>query len=266
MNMVLSLSSYIPGGLVSVSGMHAVYDPITLKQIEDDGGNDGGKKALKSLEIGGRPVEAKKQYLVALPHGIVEAIEFLENAMGNKIERTDVRDTGMEDWRVLGNYLQKHSPIDSNTITRGGRITVLQSDLALYNDEIELDRSDMLVVARVKVRNLGSAQSGPRTLTMTYDKTPEYVVDDPNPADVGSTVTVPPIAPGESVTLRVSMNLPARMSSSRVPLYFNLDSTKDDPNKSNDGTWVMAERDGHKYEPIPPRSSIRQASFVSDDF
>ena len=248
LDFVLSVSSYIPGGLLSVSGVHAVYDPIVLKDTRI---KDEDKHPLKSLEIGGQPVDLKKSYLVALPEGINQAIDFLEKFWGNKVPRTDYRDTGMEDWRIAANYVAKHSPITAASISRGNRLTVLQSDLALYHDDIATSRKGAAVRADVTVRNLGSTDSVTRKLTFTYDKTPAYIVDDPNPAAVDNSFVVPAIPAGGRYVVHASVSLPAEMATMRVPLYFTLNTDVSDPNKSNDGTWVMLERDGTSREQAP---------------
>ncbi|MBI3555399.1 MAG: 5'-nucleotidase C-terminal domain-containing protein, partial [Deltaproteobacteria bacterium] len=261
LNFVLSASAYIPGGLLSVSGMHAVYDPMVLKdtKIKDD-----EKRPLKSLEIGGKPLDLKKSYLVAIPEGINEAIDFLEKFWGNKVDRTDFRDTGVEDWRVAANYVAKHSPITAASISRGGRLTVLQSDLALYHDDVVTTRSGTQVHASVTVRNLGSTTSVARQLQLTYDKTPTDFTDDPNPMPTDTIYTVPPIAAGASVVIDMKTTLPSEMASVRVPLYFTLNTDPSDPNKSNDGTWLLMERDGTSRA-LPPNSSPAAAQLVHHD-
>jgi hypothetical protein len=108
---------------------------------------------------------------------------------------------------------------------------------------VKLRRDGPAIDAAIRVRNLGAAASSPRTLTIAYDKTPSDTTDDPNPADDVVTVSVPSIPAGTSRELRVLFNLPASMADERVPLYFMLDQSKDDPNHSNDGTWALAERD-----------------------
>ncbi|MBI3542381.1 MAG: bifunctional metallophosphatase/5'-nucleotidase [Deltaproteobacteria bacterium] len=252
MNFVLSASSYIPGGLLSVSGLHAVYDPMAVKSsqhVKLGHLSDDEKHPLKMLEIGGRPVDPKRQYLVAVPEGINQAIDFLEKFWGNKIERTDVRDTGVEDWRVLSAYVQKHSPLTSALIGRGGRLSVLQSDLAIYADEVATTRGGAQIWASVLVRNLGTSESPARTLKVSYDKTPTDTRDDPNPAETDAAYTVPPIPAGGHVTMKVALTAPAGLEKAQLPVYFILNNDASDPNKSNDGTWVVVGRDGRARSP-----------------
>lgn len=237
MNLIVSLQNALPRGLVSASGLYAVYDPVMASQIRVLEGDT--RKALKYLEIGGKPVDPVKSYLVALPHGLVEALDFLES-MGNKIDRTDVKDTGVEDWVILTEYLRRHAPLDSSAVPRGRRIAVLQSDLALYSDDVVVTRAGTRVEASVRIRNLGTTASSARQLRFTYDKTPRYIVDDPNPAAPAALFAVPAVNPGDSVAIRAAVDLVEEMKTERVPLYLTLTEALDDPNKTNDGTWIMA--------------------------
>lgn len=256
MNLILGASSVTPAGMVGVSGIHAIYDPAVLKDTH-----------IRQIEIGGKPIEMKRQYLVAMPEGINQAIDFMEERLGNKIERLDFRDTGVEDWKVLRQYVARHSPIDSNTIGRGGRITVLQSDLGLYHDEISTSRRGGQVFAKVTVRNFGSARSVERTISVGFDKTPESAVNFPNPSDARVSFAIPPIAPGDKAVVSVALTLPLEYSKKRMPIYFWLNADRSDPNKFNDGTWLMLETDGSsRFEALPPLVSSAAQNGLPEEF
>lgn len=254
MNLILSLVSYIPDGKINVSGMHAVYDPMKVNQVKtllvEDGGRfmtsneDTAGSPVKSLEIGGKPVDPKKEYLVALPGGVYEALIFLEEVLGNKIDRTNVRDTGVDGWRVLASYVKKHSPLDSSHISRGGRFSPLQSDLAVYHDELGVRRNGSRVDASVTVRNLGESASSVRQLKVYYDQTPRDTTDDPNVGPEYGVAAVPVVAAGQVAKVNVSLTLPSQFSGQKVPLYFVVENEGDDPNKSNDGTWTLIDSAG----------------------
>lgn len=262
MNLVMSLVSYIPAGKIHVSGMHAVYDPMKLNKVDslvDASGrfrlteNDLNSLGLlaepagqpvKSLEIGGKPVDPKKQYLVALPGGVYETLLFLEDVLGNKIERTNVRDTGVDDWRVLATYVKKNSPLTSAHIGRGGRFSPLQEDLALYHDELAIRRDGRRVEATVTVRNLGETTSAERKLKFYYDQTPSNTVDDPNVGAEEDTATIPAIGAGKMAQVNVALTLPASLSEVKVPLYFIVENEGDDPVTSNDRTWTLVDKNG----------------------
>lgn len=244
MNLLFSIGSYIPSGVISVSGMHAVYDPLKMTQVEPFNADPEARQPLRSIEIGGKPLDLKREYLVAVPGGVYEAIEFMENFLGNKIERRDFVDTGVEDWRILAGYLKKNSPINSSTIGRGGRFTTVQADIALYHDEIAIERDGSKVSAVVTVRNLGESASASRTLTVMYDRTPKDTTDDPFPSEEVATVAVPSIVPNRKAQIKLTFNLPSGLDGEKVPLYFVVNRSDDDANKTNDQTWIVIDGQG----------------------
>src|SRR5262249_9144637 len=111
-------------------------------------------------------------------------------------------------------------------------------------DEVSASRAGTQIWATLTVRNLGSSASGERKLRVSYDKTPLDTRDDPNPAEVDNTYTVPSIPAGGKLSFKGAVTLPAEMAHARVPLYFMLEADATDPNKSNDGTSVVVEATG----------------------
>lgn len=193
------------------------------------------------MEIGGKPLDLKKEYLVAVPRGIYEAMSWVEKKLGNAIPRRDEKDTGVEQWRILKDYVAKNGTIDTGLIPRGSRVTVLQPDVGIYNDDIVARRARGRVALEVRVTNYGSAKSLPRTIIATYDETPLYYGDDPNKSKVHADANIPPLAPGESKIVAMTLTLPEEFDHNKMRLYFNMDSSKDDPNPSNEHTWVPLE-------------------------
>lgn len=246
MNKLLAVQSFLPDGVVNVSGMHAIWDPTVIKKVSIF--DDANKWPLKSLDIGGKPIEMDRSYVVALPHGLVETLSFLEHALDYKIDRTEQHDTGVEDWRVLAQYVRRHSPIRTETVPRGGRISVVHADLALYADEISSIRGGAHFSAKVKIRNMGSSTSGSRKLSVTYEKTPEDSTDDPNPSAQAMVYDVAPIVAGGWREISVDLELPGAFAKIPVPIYFALDPAGDDPITANDDAW---------YFSLPSHTEIR---------
>jgi len=254
---VLALSSISAlGGQVSVSGIHAVVDQPPQKQTNELQINVSNfhsdlrtllnSKLVRRVDINGVPLDPKRLYTVALPQGMFEALEFMRDELGNDgVQFTEFKDTGIEQWRVLAQYLTVRGTLQSNHISRGGRITVLQPDLGLYHDEISLNQvSSSRIEGTCVVRNLGEAGSAPRKLSIKYDATPKYFGDDPNPAlDDLVTLDVPEIKPGQKKTLHFVLNAQS-LPAPRTPLYFQLSEApnNEDPVLGNDGTWVLFDR------------------------
>lgn len=241
MNFVVSIQSMLPGGLISSSGMYMVYDAADAEKASEEvaKGENSSRRPLKKLEVGGLPLDPKKLYTMAVSQGMIEAIDFLK-ASGNNIEMIDYADTGDESWRVIANYLQKNSPWDPSKVSRGNRITVVEPDVGIYNDDvISITRTGLNVDIKLHITNFGTSKSSDRVLAAGTDKTPDNAIDDPN-ADVRVTgIAVPALNPGASTNVTFSFSLPPGFENKKVPIYFWLNDSKDDPNKSNDSTWVM---------------------------
>lgn len=120
----------------------------------------------------------------------------------------------------------------------------MQSDLALYHDEVSTTRAGNQVEAVVTIRNMGAAASNERRLSMSYDQTPLDTRDDPNPVVLDNNYPVPSIPPGGKLSIRTHLALPGEFAGLKVPLYFRLSDDKADTIKSNDGTWVVVDAAG----------------------
>lgn len=242
MNLIVQVGGALPKGLPSISGMKVVYDaPSVPNKLAVF---DSTRRPLKELWINGKlnsPTE-DQSYLIALSEGIRDTFEFLEDQLGNQIDRSDFKDTGIEDWRVVSEYLKKHSPIVSSTIPRG-RFQTLQPDLAIYRDDIQVLRKDCHLEIQAFVRNLGTLASEQRTLTVSYDSTPKDTTDDPNLSPPKATVPVGPVpgvGSGANVEIvSLAFDLPIDLCAIPLPLYFKLSDSAQDPNKGNDGTWLL---------------------------
>ncbi|MEW6055898.1 MAG: bifunctional UDP-sugar hydrolase/5'-nucleotidase [Bdellovibrionota bacterium] len=267
-NFVLSLASFVPGGLISASGLRAIYDPALAQEISVSANPKDRPRLLRSLEVGGKPIDEDREYVVVLPQGIAEAIEFIDKHWGDgeKIPRSEEVDTGIEDWRALANYMKKLSPINPAKLSRGGRITVLQSDLSVYHDEIEMSRKAGLFEFSVVVRNIGTTASGPRHLSVTYDLTPRYTGDDPNRSTPRERFPIPPLKAGEMKRVYAKLKVPEAIAHERLPIYFMLDPAKEDPLIENNGTWIIVEPttgtlapDINKLPGVPPPQNIEHS-------
>ncbi len=281
-NIILNLQSVLP---ISASGLYVVYDPFVAQKWTKTHGTMSDLRSsikktkspnviqlpedvhatesnanpiqydhqysIKYIEVGGKPIDFKKTYRVAMSQGGIETLDFLNLLDGF----TNFKDTGIERWKVLAQYLIKHTPIDSSKILRGKRFTVLNSDLALYHDDVviktlastldkplapKLDKTlASTLQASITIHNFGASPSSARKLFVSYDKTPTYYADDPNPEYNQAEYPIPPIKHGGTYKLTLDLKLPKKFMGQKVPIYFILDESSSDPNRTNDGTWVV---------------------------
>ena len=221
MKSLFNLEPIIPGGLPSVSGMHIVYDPRAqdmspFSMFEIFQRANTVSRVIQRIEVGGRPLDPQRLYRVAIPEGIKDSLGFL-SGIGLRFARESEVDTGVEDWRILREYLRRHSVIQAQNIANINRYQTVGPDLAIHPHDIEVNRTPQGLVISATVHNYGSARSQAQQLWVGYDRTPTNTVDDPNLEVAPQLSVVPPIEPDGSVTIRVSIgNVPITVLSSPV--------------------------------------------------
>jgi 2',3'-cyclic-nucleotide 2'-phosphodiesterase (5'-nucleotidase family) len=232
LNLSMSVLSLVQGTSFSVAGLRVVYDPLrvgSLIPLAD-------RSPMKKIEVNGKNLDENKYYSMAVSQGVLEIFEFLGGA--EKLFYKDLKDTQVENWKITGAYLRKLSPLKPSDIQRGNRLSVLQSDLALYNDKVSVESKEKnLVRLKVEVLNLGNTTSAKTSLSVWQDKTPQYYGDDPNLSQQFIQTEVEGIEPGKSkvVYLNLQLNdLASALNIKRIPLYFILRDDKSlDPVRSN---------------------------------
>lgn len=230
------IQDLIPGGLPSVSGLHAVFDPTVTDQVDVGHSDEMAHQGIRLLEVGGRPVEPQRLYTAAVSNGILHALEFLEQKLNYTVERQDVRDTGIETWKALRNYLTARSPFQESHVRLGDRFQVLQPELALYPHDVRLIGGNRL---EVRVRNHGAVPSQTGQLQVGLDRTPDNPADDPNilwaPA-----LPLPALAAGAATTFTVPLNFPTDQARSRyIAIAVRVTTPRDayDGNNSLTKVW-----------------------------
>lgn len=255
LNLILTYGPALPKGLPSVAGLQAFYEPLSLpipneapharnspttssKPVTEKP-NASPRRALKRFFVGGKEVQPQKQYLVAMGEGIMETINFLEVRLNAKIPRTEQFDTGLEQWRILADYIKRISPITSDKIPRGGRLVPTRSDLGLYSDEILVQRSGCKISLNIPIRNLGSLPSGKRILRARWDRTPLFFSDDPNFNDSEIFSFVPPMEGLTSKSIAMDVNVSAPWCEVPIPVYLDLLASTEDHDAMNESTWII---------------------------
>lgn len=153
---------------IATSGMKIIYDPIfdegrpwilaPFRVLQDP------PDALAYITIQGKPIDPEKTYHLAVGGGIIEAFKFMNNHIPGAVPLDKMKDLGVEDWRVVADYLHAKTPITLKTVNIEGRFQSRNSDLAVYSNEISwlpLERSGERThaIVSVRVRNLGSEAS-----------------------------------------------------------------------------------------------------------
>jgi 5'-nucleotidase/UDP-sugar diphosphatase len=169
-------ASYFDRSLLSASGLNFVYraSAVNPRQeplftIEGAAGNGAARsnESLAALElvvedvrVRGEPLELERVYRVAASQGILETIEFINEFVPGTplpVDPKSVRDTGVETWRVLSEYLAARSPVTLEKVPTG-RIRSETPDLGLAIDDIEVRILSERPVAKEPGRTLANAR------------------------------------------------------------------------------------------------------------
>jgi 5'-nucleotidase len=223
--LIYVIQDLIPGGLPSVSGLHALFDPAVADGVDPGDSDSVANRAIRVLEVGGRAVHPRSVYKVAVTDGILHAIEFLEQKLNYRVERSNVRDTGIETWRALRNHIMTIGVLEPQHIPMGNRFQILKPDLAVFPHDVELvdeqgrslpyhravttGPTTRLVRVRFTAHNYGAVATRPTKAEVAYDSTPANTVDDPGSLRWGRVVDVPSIAPRSSRTFVTTLEVPA---------------------------------------------------------
>jgi hypothetical protein len=211
-------------GIVT-SGLQMIYSPVIKPEpeielpsaltelllsrfapIEDFESEIGG--IVRDIKIGGQPLDPDKKYLAAFGGGILEAFRFLDSTGVQIVPLDGLRDTGTESWRVLMNYVTKHSPVPPGFVEPGNRARTLTPDLAVEANDVQAhikrvnSAGELEVHVDVTVRNFGATEA-PAGALLEVETAAEGINTAVKPTliSLASPQSLPSVQPGGSVTV-----------------------------------------------------------------
>jgi 5'-nucleotidase/UDP-sugar diphosphatase len=181
--------------------------PALLSATESSSEPSPGLTQLMDFKVNGLPLDPNMSYKVAASEGIMMCLEFINGLIPGAVKTAEMNDTGLEEWRVVRDYLREMSPVKASDVPAGNRIRSLSPDLGMYDSDVQvriLDSADAQsksarVSVNVKVRNLGMTPSpaGPRLRVLGnlngIDTTRDEVF-----AEIGKPLLIPALDPGQS--------------------------------------------------------------------
>jgi len=197
---------------------------------------------VQDILIQGEPLDLNRKYTMATGGGLIEAIEFIDKQIVNAIPLDGLVDTGKENWRVLEEYIHEHSPLTPDKVPTGERIRTRQSDLGIYDGDIEWqphskEKDGMVARVKVRIKNYGlnnslagSVSNGPR-LHIFFNKQGIETGIDPDFQELATSWPIPSLAPGESTWATWDVILPE--IAGMFPVTFKLDSSSSEVNITN---------------------------------
>lgn len=225
LRLVYSYGKIAQFGSLSTSGMEVVFNPALFREkdslraflgtdlmgaIYAIGAPDPASPPdfIQNVKIGGEPLDTSRTYAVALGGGLVEAVAFINSFLPNAIPTAGIRDTGLEGWRVLADFLARKRTIDVDSFVWGSRMRTLQPNLVITPDQIDWSPArraggEAIASVAVTVQNRGvtPAAAGAQLHLQLNDNG----IDWARPLamrDMVMAKELPAIAPGEAVTIR----------------------------------------------------------------
>lgn len=155
-----------PTGWFSTDNVTIIWD---LSALQASG--ERGLPKIKSILIGGVPLEASKRYKIAITDGVLLAIQMANDLTNLGLDLSDIRDSGVEGWQSVVNYVKKVGEISAEAYAVGGRTYTQGPDAAIYYYGISWDGSQLTI----EVQNQGLKSSAPGTVSCSAGIPDGYV-------------------------------------------------------------------------------------------
>ncbi|HUP58199.1 MAG TPA: metallophosphoesterase [Bdellovibrionota bacterium] len=177
------------GAGLAGSNIEVVYSPLTEGAAEAENGfgpasalgvlasRQSARDVIRSLRIGGAPVDRDRGYKVAVSGGLVSAFRFLNALDRDIVPLDDLTDTGRESWRAIAANLKSRGSFGHRHIPFGNRFRSLSADLSIRDGDVRIEAlgpvtqgsSEARVRIRVTVRNVGASPSAEGATLMIAD-------------------------------------------------------------------------------------------------
>jgi 5'-nucleotidase len=185
-----------PIGWLSADGVSVVWEPGTNSK-------PGARAipAVKSLLVGGAPLDPNARYTVTLSDGMWTALTIANSEFSLGVDLSQLEDTGLEAWRPVVDYAASLGHLTLAQLGVGGHSTTQGPDLAVFYYGVGYDGHAL----SVQVSNLGQAPATAASLTCQSGAPNGMVVYNTSSqtwTPIGS-AAVPALSPGQSVTIAI---------------------------------------------------------------
>ncbi len=236
MNLLFASKNIAQSGIVSVSNLQISYDPafsivggtaesgplpprleswLTPWLTGSPSTEADTQAVIKEIRIGGQKMDPARRYRMAAGGGIIESIKFLNSVIPGTVPMGSLKDTGIEDWRLMESHLASMGTLTNDKIPLGNRVKTLQSDLGILRNDIQWTvlgktaRNGLRARIRARVSNNGLAASKANTLVKIFghgNGTDETVERKSLP--LASEMRLPSVSPGTEVSIEWEVEVP----------------------------------------------------------
>lgn len=215
LNLLYSTKKLGTLGLLSVSNLEFIFDPLFLMNrttmpsilAEPQAPRIESIPMVSDIRVEGQPLDPDATYTVALGQGIVEAIDFVNQHIKNIISLDELRDTGIESWKVLADYVKRLSPLTRKHLILGNRVRTLQSDLGFYEGDVQVFPLDLTSSPKrfkidARVSNFGAQATDGSSATLHILHSSGYIrKGEMTHEEWGNSQPIPALKPGASTLI-----------------------------------------------------------------
>ncbi|MGK5087974.1 metallophosphoesterase [Bdellovibrionota bacterium FG-2] len=115
-----------------------------------------GGSAIRSIKIGGEPLNRDKKYRVAISDGLWLAITLANQKLHLGIDLSQMETSNIEAWRAVADYAASLGTIRKSDVRVGQASRILGPDLAVFYYGMEWNGQELTV----EVENIGTAAAG----------------------------------------------------------------------------------------------------------
>lgn len=122
------------------------------------------QSSFQNISIGGTPLDPDRVYRIVVSYGVIESIRFINQLIPGLISIEDLKDTGIEAWKAIANYVQEKKVITLDSLDLGSRLRTREFDLGVhYNDirwkNVEFHGDEATADIEVTIHNTGQSPS-----------------------------------------------------------------------------------------------------------
>jgi 5'-nucleotidase/UDP-sugar diphosphatase len=133
---------------------------------------------VKNFKIGNESMNSNKFYKISATEGILHVFDFLKKA-GTDVGIRNVKDTGIEAWSAIKDYVVAKSPMTPEKAQWQGRVRTLQPDIYIPLEQVVVTKKDpTTVVINYKLINAGMQPVVMPTTQAKIDLTPLNTLDE----------------------------------------------------------------------------------------
>jgi hypothetical protein len=199
---------------------------------------------VEDIQIQGNPINLNSIYTIATSNGFIEGINFIKSKfIFDTFKIENIVDTNRQNWEVLQNYVQQHSPLTSDIVPIGNRIKTIQPDLGVHWNDIDCKLvktnpdNSINVTITAEIRNFGKSPSedgifanNPRILLLRNKNGTNYGVS-PDYFEIGTSRSIRKLLPNESQLFKWDITL--TKNEELIPITVKILSAPSEVNLTN---------------------------------